>query len=74
MHIGGRAAVIVPDGVLFGSTGAHKAIRKLLVEKHLLEGVVSMPSGVFKPYSGVSTNASSPRAAGLPPSRFFAPR
>lgn len=55
LKIGGRAAVIVPDGVLFGSTKAHKAIRKMLVEDHLLEGVVSMPAGVFKPYSGVST-------------------
>jgi type I restriction enzyme M protein len=52
---GGRAAVIVPDGVLFGSSGAHKAIRKELVEKQKLDGVISMPSGVFKPYAGVST-------------------
>ncbi len=55
LKLGGRAAVIVPDGVLFGSSGAHKAIRKVLVEKHKLEGVISMPSGVFKPYAGVST-------------------
>jgi type I restriction enzyme M protein len=52
---GGRAAVIVPDGVLFGSSTAHKTLRKLLVEEHKLDGVVSMPSGVFKPYAGVST-------------------
>ena len=52
---GGRAAVIVPDGVLFGSTKAHVAIRKALVEQHKLDGIVSMPSGVFKPYAGVST-------------------
>lgn len=52
---GGRAAVIVPDGVLFGSTKAHKVLRRILVEDQKLEGVVSLPSGVFKPYSGVST-------------------
>ena len=55
LKVGGRAAVIVPDGVLFGSTKAHKAIRKRLVEEHRLQGVVSMPAGVFKPYAGVST-------------------
>ncbi|MBO1268307.1 type I restriction-modification system subunit M [Arthrobacter cavernae] len=52
---GGRAAVIVPDGVLFGSTGAHKSLRKMLVEDHKLDAVVKLPSGVFKPYAGVST-------------------
>lgn len=52
---GGRAAVIVPDGVLFGSSKAHKALRKNLIENHELIGVISMPSGVFKPYAGVST-------------------
>jgi len=52
---GGRAAVIVPDGVMFGSTNAHQTIRKTLIEQHKLDGVVSMPSGVFKPYAGVST-------------------
>ena len=52
---GGRAAVIVPDGVLFGSSKAHKEIRRILVEDHKLEGVVKLPSGVFKPYAGVST-------------------
>jgi type I restriction enzyme M protein len=52
---GGRAAVIVPDGVLFGSSTAHKALRRMLVEDHKLDGIVSMPSGVFRPYAGVST-------------------
>jgi type I restriction enzyme M protein len=52
---GGRAAIIVPDGVLFGSSNAHKGIRDILVENHRLDGVISMPSGVFKPYAGVST-------------------
>lgn len=52
---GGRAAVIVPDGVLFGSSKAHKAIRKMLVEEHRLDGIVKLPPGVFKPYAGVST-------------------
>ena len=52
---GGRAAVIVPDGVLFGSSKAHKTLRKMLVEEQKLDGIVSMPSGVFKPYAGVST-------------------
>ena len=52
---GGRCACIVPDGVLFGSSKAHVAIRKELVENHMLQAVISMPSGVFKPYAGVST-------------------
>ncbi len=52
---GGRAAVIVPDGVLFGSSRAHKGIRQEIVENHKLDGIISMPSGVFKPYAGVST-------------------
>jgi type I restriction enzyme M protein len=52
---GGRCAVVIPDGVLFGSSRAHVELRKLLVEHNRLEGVVSMPSGVFKPYAGVST-------------------
>lgn len=52
---GGRAAVIVPDGVLFGSTKAHKGLRKMLVEEQKLDAVVKLPSGVFKPYAGVST-------------------
>ncbi|WP_367344486.1 N-6 DNA methylase [Methanomethylovorans sp.] len=52
---GGRCASIVPDGVLFGSSRAHKAIRKEIIENHRLEMIISMPSGVFKPYAGVST-------------------
>lgn len=52
---GGQCACIVPDGVLFGSSSAHKAIRKELVDNHQLRAVISMPSGVFKPYAGVST-------------------
>tara|TARA_R110001599_G_scaffold64023_4_gene179605 strand:- start:295028 stop:296437 length:1410 start_codon:yes stop_codon:yes gene_type:complete len=52
---GGRAAVIVPDGVLFGSSKAHKELRRMLVEDHKLDGIVSMPSGVFRPYASVST-------------------
>jgi type I restriction enzyme M protein len=52
---GGRAAVIVPDGVLFGSSTVHKALRRMLVEDHKLEAVVKLPSGTFKPYTGVST-------------------
>lgn len=55
MKVGGRAAVIIPDGVLFGSSKAHKQIRKEIIENNRLEGVISMPSGVFKPYAGVST-------------------
>lgn len=55
LRIGGRCACIVPDGVLFGSSTAHKAIRKELVENQRLDAVISMPSGVFKPYAGVST-------------------
>lgn len=55
LQSGGRAAVIVPDGVLFGSSKAHKALRKMLVEEQKLDAIVSMPSGVFKPYAGVST-------------------
>lgn len=55
LKAGGRAAVIVPDGVLFGSSKAHKELRRMLVEDHKLDGLVSMPSGVFRPYAGVST-------------------
>jgi type I restriction enzyme M protein len=55
LKTGGRAAVIVPDGVLFGSGNAHKSIREEIVANHKLEAVISMPSGVFKPYAGVST-------------------
>jgi type I restriction enzyme M protein len=52
---GGRAAVIVPDGVLFGSSKAHKELRRMLVEEQKLDGVISLPGGVFRPYAGVST-------------------
>lgn len=52
---GGRAAVIVPDGVLFGSSKAHKALRRMIVEEQKLDAVISLPSGCFKPYAGVST-------------------
>lgn len=52
---GGRCAVIVPDGVLFGSSNAHVALRQMLVDDNQLEGVISLPSGVFRPYAGVST-------------------
>lgn len=55
LKTGGRCAVIVPDGVLFGSSNAHKQIRQEIVENHKLDAVISMPSGVFKPYAGVST-------------------
>lgn len=55
LKVGGRAAVIVPDGVLFGSSKAHKELRRTLVEDHKLDGIVKLPSGVFKPYAGVST-------------------
>ncbi len=55
LQIGGRCASIVPDGVLFGNSTAHKAIRRSLIDNHRLQAVISMPSGVFKPYAGVST-------------------
>lgn len=55
LKTGGRCACIVPEGVLFGSSSAHKAIRKSLIEENRLQAVISMPSGVFKPYAGVST-------------------
>ena len=55
LKTGGRCASIVPDGVLFGSSNSHKAIRKEIIENHKLEAIISMPSGVFKPYAGVST-------------------
>jgi len=55
LKVGGRAAVIVPDGVLFGSSKAHQQLRKTLIEDNQLEAIVSLPSGVFKPYAGVST-------------------
>jgi type I restriction enzyme M protein len=55
LKTGGRAAVIVPDGVLFGSSKAHRELRKLLVDEHKLDAVIKLPSGVFRPYAGVST-------------------
>jgi type I restriction enzyme M protein len=55
LKTGGRAAVIVPDGVLFGSSKAHKELRRMLVEDQKLDAVVKLPSGVFRPYAGVST-------------------
>lgn len=55
LQSGGRAAVIVPDGVLFGSSKAHKALRKMLIDEQKLDAIISMPSGVFRPYAGVST-------------------
>jgi type I restriction enzyme M protein len=56
LKIGGRAAVIVPDGVLFGSTNAHRALRRQLLFQHTLEAVISLPANVFQPYSGVKTS------------------
>lgn len=56
LRVGGRCAVVVPDGVLFGSTNAHKELRRKLLFEHTLEGVVSLPGGVFNPYSGVKTS------------------
>ena len=56
LKVGGRCASVVPDGVLFGSSNAHKSIRKEIVENHRLEAVISMPSGVFQPYAGVKTS------------------
>lgn len=55
LKTGGRSATIVPDGVLFGSSGAHSKLREMLVEENQLDAVISLPSGVFKPYAGVST-------------------
>lgn len=55
LKVGGRCAAIIPDGVLFGSTKGHKDIRKEIVDNNKLEAIISMPSGVFKPYAGVST-------------------
>ncbi len=55
LKLGGRSATIVPDGVLFGSSKAHQSLRKALLEENTLEGIISLPSGVFKPYAGVST-------------------
>jgi hypothetical protein len=71
LQTGGRAAVIVPDGVLFGSSKAHKTLRRILVEDQKLDAVISMPSGVFKPYAGVSRRfCSSPRPTPAAPTRL----
>ncbi len=73
LKIGGRAAVIVPDGVLFGSTNAHRALRRQLLFENSLEAVVSLPANIFQPYSGVKTSillfqkAGTPVAAGAEP-------
>lgn len=73
LKIGGRAAVIVPDGVLFGSTNAHRALRRQLLFENTLEAVISLPANMFQPYSGVKTSiivfqkASDKRPAGEPP-------
>lgn len=73
LRVGGRAAVIVPEGVLFGSTGAHKELRRTLLLEHELEGVISLPAGVFQPYTGVKTSilvfkkAAVPSEPGLEP-------
>jgi type I restriction enzyme M protein len=56
LKVGGRAAVIVPDGVLFGASKAHQRLRKLLVDEHKLDAVINLPTGVFRPYAGVSTS------------------
>lgn len=55
LKLGGKCAVIVPDGVLFGSSNAHRALRELLIDEHQLDAVVKLPAGVFRPYAGVST-------------------
>ena len=55
LKTGGRSATVVPQGVLFGSSKAHQAVRELLIEQNQLEAVINLPSGVFKPYAGVST-------------------
>jgi type I restriction enzyme M protein len=68
---GGRAGVIVPDGILFGSSNAHKEIRKILLEKCSLDAVISMPSGVFKPYAGVSTAVLIFRKGGITENVWF---
>lgn len=56
LRVGGRAAVIVPEGILFGSTGAHKELRRQLLMEHRVEGVISLPAGAFQPYAGVQTS------------------
>jgi len=71
LKTGGRSATIVPDGVLFGSSGAHQALRKLLIDHNQLEAVISLPSGVFKPYAGVSTGILVFTKAGRTDNVFF---
>ena len=68
---GGRSATIVPDGVLFGSSSAHRQLRELLVDRNQLEAVISLPSGVFKPYAGVSTGILVFRKGGATKDVFF---
>lgn len=71
LNTGGRSATIVPDGVLFGSSGAHRQLRELLVDQNQLEAVISLPSGVFKPYAGVSTGILVFRKGGRTDDVFF---
>lgn len=73
LKTGGRASVIVPDGVLFGSSKAHKELRRLLVEEHKLDAVVKLPSGVFRPYAGVCPppSCASPRPVSAAPTRVW---
>lgn len=71
LNTGGRSATIVPDGVLFGSSGAHRQLRQLLVDNNQLEAVISLPSGVFKPYAGVSTAILIFRKGGRTDNVFF---
>lgn len=71
LNTGGRSATIVPDGVLFGSSGAHRQLRQLLLDKNQLEAVISLPSGVFKPYAGVSTGILVFRKGGRTDDVFF---
>jgi len=56
LQVGGRCAVIIPEGVLFGNTDAHKRLRRKLLTEHVVEGVISLPGGVFQPYTGVKTS------------------
>lgn len=71
LKTGGRCAMIVPDGVLFGSSNAHQSLRQKLVDENQLEAVISLPSGVFKPYAGVSTGILVFTKAGRTDNVFF---
>ena len=71
---GGRCGVVVPEGVLFGSTGAHKELRRMLIEGNTVEAVLSLPGGVFQPYSGVKTSALVFRKGGTDRARAAPPR